>query len=71
MLDVSSKSMGKANVGPPKPDPRPKVLDSLAHDMFCENEGILEQFIDYTVGPMIEKAITRVKNERDREVVGE
>ena len=64
----SSKNPVKA--GPPKPNRRPQILDQLANTMVCENNGILQQFIEHTIHKTIVKSISRVKRERERAEIG-
>ena len=56
--------------GPPKPDRRPQTLDQLANVVVCENDGILQQFIEHTIGPAIVKSMSKVKRERENAEIG-
>ncbi|MCJ1435111.1 hypothetical protein MMC27_004481 [Xylographa pallens] len=52
--------------GPPKLDRRPQIIDQLANTVFCENNGILQQFVEHIIHPTIVKSIGKVKRERER-----
>lgn len=45
-------------------DRRPAVLDALSDILMSEEEGLLNQFVEFTLGPIVEKAFSEVKNER-------
>ncbi|KAI4177779.1 MAG: hypothetical protein LQ343_000243 [Gyalolechia ehrenbergii] len=45
-------------------DPRPTVLDALAEGLLMEDQGLLQQFIEYTVGPIVSEAFREVEDER-------
>lgn len=45
-------------------DRRPAVLDALSDMLMSEEEGLLDQFVEFTLGPIVEKAFSEVKNER-------
>ena len=57
----------QAKVSPPEPDPRPAVLDSLANSMMLDDAGLLEQFLEYTLGPIIQESFYQVDDERSWE----
>ncbi|KAL9596113.1 MAG: hypothetical protein Q9219_006012 [cf. Caloplaca sp. 3 TL-2023] len=46
------------------PDPRPVVLDALAEGLLMEDQGLLQQFIEYTIGPIVREAFQEVEEER-------
>jgi len=46
------------------------VLDDLARRMVLEPSGFLDQFIEFTVGPMIRAAQIQVEEERKRKLAG-
>lgn len=46
------------------PDPRPAVLDALAEGLLMEDQGLLQQFIEYTIGPIVHEAFHEVEEER-------
>ncbi|KAL8951043.1 MAG: hypothetical protein Q9222_002957 [Ikaeria aurantiellina] len=52
-----------ATVDPPL-DPRPSVLDALSEGLLMEDQGLLQQFIEYTVGPIVHQAFRDVEDER-------
>ncbi|KAL9014595.1 MAG: hypothetical protein Q9173_000760 [Seirophora scorigena] len=45
-------------------DPRPAVLDALAEGLLMEGQGLLEQFIEYAIGPIVHEAFREVEDER-------
>ena len=67
---TSTSTIRQAQIGPPKPDPRPQLLDLLADEVICENNGLLQQFLQYTLHPMVVEAITQVKGERIQAEIG-
>ncbi|KAL8772634.1 MAG: hypothetical protein Q9209_002295 [Squamulea sp. 1 TL-2023] len=46
------------------PDPRPAVLDALAEGLMMDDQGLLQQFIEYTVGPIVHQAFLEVEDDR-------
>ena len=48
----------------PRPDIRPKVLDELARNLIYEDGGLLQQFVEYTVAPIIRSSLVRLEDER-------
>ncbi|KAL8972640.1 MAG: hypothetical protein Q9197_002686 [Variospora fuerteventurae] len=46
------------------PDARPAVLDALAEGLLMEDRGLLQQFIEYTIGPIVQEAFHEVEEER-------
>ena len=54
----------QAKVSPPKPDPRPAVLNLIANSMMLDDAGLLEQFLEYTLGPIIQDSFRQVEDER-------
>ena len=53
----------------PKPrtkrsDARPAALNALSEALMLDDEGLLQQFIEYTIGPIVGTAIRRVEEER-------
>lgn len=47
-------------------DPRPAVLEALAEGLLMEDQGLLEQFIEYAIGPIVHEAFREVEEERSR-----
>lgn len=45
-------------------------LDQLAHSMVCDDRGILQQFFEFVVGPLVSESIAQVKVERVNEEIG-
>ncbi|KAL8657908.1 MAG: hypothetical protein Q9226_001458 [Calogaya cf. arnoldii] len=54
----------KPTVAIPPPDPRPAVLDALAESLMMDDQGLLQQFIEYTVGPIVHHAFLDVEDDR-------
>ncbi|KAL8692271.1 MAG: hypothetical protein Q9218_002664 [Villophora microphyllina] len=54
----------KSIAAAPPPDPRPTVLDALAEGLMMGNQGLLQQFIEYTIGPIVHEAFREVEAER-------
>ena len=54
----------QAKARPPRPDPRPTALDRIADSMVMDDEGLLSQFVEYTIGPIIAASFRQVKDER-------
>ena len=54
----------QAKTRPRRPDPRPAALDKLSQAMVMDDEGLLSQFVEYTVGPIIAASFRQVKDER-------
>ena len=67
----SGPSTSRSTFKTPRPDIRPKALDQLANDAVCENDGLLQQFIENAISPMITKAISQVGRERVCEEIGQ
>ncbi|KAL8736831.1 MAG: hypothetical protein Q9181_002295 [Wetmoreana brouardii] len=47
-----------------RPDPRPAVLDALAEGLMMDDQGLLQQFIEFTMGPIVHAAFRDVEEER-------
>ncbi|KAL8710945.1 MAG: hypothetical protein Q9220_004544 [cf. Caloplaca sp. 1 TL-2023] len=45
-------------------DPRPSVLDALSEGLLMDDQGLLQQFIEYTVGPIVHQAFRDVEEDR-------
>ncbi|KAL8764212.1 MAG: hypothetical protein Q9184_000181 [Pyrenodesmia sp. 2 TL-2023] len=45
-------------------DQRPAVLDALAEGLLMEDQGLLQQFIEYTLGPIVHEAFHEVEDDR-------
>lgn len=54
----------QAKARPPRPDPRPAALDKLSEAMMMDDEGLLSQFIEYAIGPVIAASFHQIKDER-------
>ncbi|KAI4279641.1 MAG: hypothetical protein LQ337_000083 [Flavoplaca oasis] len=54
----------EAVVATPPPDPRPAVLDALTESLMMDDQGLLQQYIEYTVGPIIHHAFLEVEDDR-------
>ncbi|KAL8700942.1 MAG: hypothetical protein Q9201_005180 [Fulgogasparrea decipioides] len=48
----------------PLPDPRPAVLDALAEGLMMDDQGLLQQFIEFTMGPIVHVVFREVEEER-------
>lgn len=53
----------KANQTPTKKDHRPQALDTLSKAMLLDDGGLLQQFIEHTIGPIISAAFRQRKDE--------
>ncbi|KAL8734883.1 MAG: hypothetical protein Q9166_001235 [cf. Caloplaca sp. 2 TL-2023] len=53
------------------PHPRPVVLDALAEGLMMDDQGLLQQFIEYTVGPIVHQAYQEVEDDRSWSRAGE
>ncbi|KAL8671832.1 MAG: hypothetical protein Q9168_003672 [Polycauliona sp. 1 TL-2023] len=58
-------------VAPPPLDPRPGALDALAESLMMDEHGLLQQFIEYTVGPIVHHAFLEVEDDRSWEQASE
>jgi len=45
------------------PDPRSATLDKLADAMMLGEKGLLQQFVEFTVGPIIQSSIKQLEDE--------
>lgn len=54
----------EAAVATTPPNPRPAVLDALAESLMMDDRGLLQQFIEYTVGPIVHHAFLEVEDDR-------
>ncbi|KAL8818607.1 MAG: hypothetical protein Q9223_002787 [Gallowayella weberi] len=61
---VSAVQNSKSAVAPPQPDPRPAVLNALAESLITDDQGLLQQFIEFTVAPIVHQAYHEVEDER-------
>lgn len=60
----TSSPAEQAKARPPRADPRPAALDNLSQAMMMDDEGLLSQFVEYTIGPVIAESFRQVKDER-------
>ena len=51
----------------PTSDQRPIVLDALAERLMMDEQGLLRQFIEYAMGPIVRDAFREVEDERSWE----
>ena len=49
---------------PQRPDPRPKALDDLARSLIHEDGGLLQQFVEFTVAPIIKSSLVKFEDEK-------
>ena len=61
----------QAKVNAPKPDPRPAVLEDLTNSLVMAENGLLQQFIEYTLSSVVKTAFHQVKDERSWERAGQ
>ncbi|KAL8701283.1 MAG: hypothetical protein Q9224_000576, partial [Gallowayella concinna] len=54
----------KTAVATPQPDPRPAILDALAEGLMMDDQGLLQQFIEFTVAPIVHQAYHEVEDEK-------
>ena len=54
----------QTKIGPPRSDPKPEALELVSKALVLADEGLLQQFIEYTMGPLITEAIGQVKDEQ-------
>ena len=48
-------------------DPERSVVNELAHAVIRDDHGLLQQFIEYTVGPLITSSMAQLQDERSWE----
>ena len=46
------------------PDPQSALLDELSEALMMEDQGFLQQFVEYTIGPLVDQAFQEVRDER-------
>ena len=56
-------SSGQSTSAPSHLDPRSVALDKLSEIILLEDNGILQQFIEFTVGPIIKASIAQFEDE--------
>lgn len=59
----SQPSQKKSTSAPSRLDPRSVALDKLSRNMLLEDNGIIQHFIEFTVGPIIKASITQFDDE--------
>ena len=47
-----------------KPDPRPQALDQLTEILMTEDGGLLQQFVEFSVAPIIRSSIIKFQDEK-------
>lgn len=57
------KSPQSAVVAPAPSDPGPAVLDTLAERLMMDDGGLLQQFIEYKIGPIVHAAFREIQEE--------
>lgn len=67
----TSPAIPPTTIQPPKPDPRPKVLDFVANELVREPNGLAQQIIEFMLPEIYKKSKRKVERERERERVGE
>ena len=51
-------------ITPQRPDPKPKALDELAGGLMHEDGGLLQQFVEFTVAPIIRSSLIKYEDEK-------
>ncbi len=67
---TSTSSLSNATLptaGDTRLDPESSVSNELANAVIRENNGLLQQFLEYTIGPMITSSIAQLQDERSWE----
>ena len=59
----------QARINAAKSGLRERVLDTLAHELVCENDGILNQYLQHSIDPIIIKAMDKVTRQEERQTV--
>ena len=71
---TSTSSLSNANLltaGDTRLDPESSVSNELANAVMRDNHGLVQQFLEYTVGPMITSCIAQLQDERSWEEAGQ
>ena len=58
-------------IGDTQLDPERSVLNELAHAVMRDDHGLLQQFLEYTVGPLITSSMAQLHDERSWEEAGQ
>jgi len=61
-LFVSSNAFSLGNRNPH--EARPVALHALSENLMLDEEGLLQQFVEYTIGPIVTASIRQVEEER-------
>lgn len=62
-------SVQQSQINAAKSGLRERVLDTLAHDLVCENDGYLSQYLQHSVDPIVIKAMAKVMRQEERQTV--
>lgn len=60
---LAPKSPQSTVVAPTPSDSRSAVLDTLAEGLMMDDQGLLQQFIEFTVGPIVHAAFREIEEE--------
>lgn len=70
-ITPASTPAEQATVQVPKPDPRPAVLEDLSTSLMMDENGLLSQFIEYTLSHVVNDAIDKVNDQQSWERAGQ
>jgi hypothetical protein len=54
----------------PKTDRRPRLLDKLAKAAVLGEDGIMDQFLEHTIGTIVSKSMKKLRRQYERQVIG-
>lgn len=66
-IDLSQPSQDSIIPRQPQPSPRSLLLDKISTAVMLEDNGLLQQFIEFTVGPIITSSIIQLEDEESWE----
>lgn len=61
----------QAKIKPPTPDPRPAILEDLTNSLMMGENGLLHQFIEYTLSSVVKNAFRQVEDEQSWKRAGQ
>lgn len=62
-------SIEQAQINAAKTGLRDRVLDTLAHELVCENDGLLNQYFQHSLDHIVIKAMDKVRRQEERQTV--
>jgi len=62
-------SVEQAQINAAKTGRRERVLDTLAHELVCENDGLLDQYFQHSLDHIVIKAMDKVRRQEERQTV--